>query len=176
MCISIACSFHDFNGNREPCTVEHYGKILNIVEVKFTSFTIILLKGDWYDSKPTPHRNPRILVDECKFTHVHTGNFMPCNLLTYEPFVYPLDVDQAFFIEDSLNRGWHIVVKYEARSKKVLYIRETKWFGPENEENEVIQNVESNISKALQLRPMRNRGDLISLEFVDDTTKKYRKT
>jgi len=52
-------------------------------------------------------------------------------------------VDQVFFIEDKLNRGWHIVIKYEARSKKVFYTRETNWFVAEDEENEAIQDVHS---------------------------------
>jgi len=107
----IACSFHEVDDNGEPCIVEYYRRIRNIIEVKFSSFTIILLKGEWYDSKATTRGNPRILVDECKFTRVCTNNFMPSHMATHEPFVYPLDVDQVFYIEDRLNRGWHLVVK-----------------------------------------------------------------
>lgn len=169
MCTGIACSFHDVDASGEPCTVEYYGKIQNIVEVNFTSFTAILLKGDWYDSKATNRGNPRVLVDECKFTRVRTSKFMPSNLIVHEPFVFPLDVDQVFFIEDRLNTGWHLVVKYDARTKKVLYMKDINTVIEGDEDNLPVRNDESNTSaQAFPLKVTETMGELVSMEFIDE--------
>lgn len=168
-CTGIACSFHDVDANGEPCTVEYYGKICNIIEVKFASLKRVLLKVDWYDSKATPRGNPRVLVDECKFTRVRTNSFMPSHLVGHEPFVYPLDEDQVFFVGDRLNTNWHLVVKYEARSHKVVYDMKRNNIAFEDDENIPVQHERSNTdAPPLQFSEKEIEGDLLSIEFTDE--------
>lgn len=43
--------------------------------------------------------------------------------LCHSTFAYPLDVDQVFFVEDKINKGWCIVVPNELRNKKLDFYR-----------------------------------------------------
>lgn len=44
-------------------------------------------------------------------------------LVEDEPFVFPKDVDQVFYVDDNINVGWKLVVKVNPRSNLVIYKR-----------------------------------------------------
>jgi hypothetical protein len=106
-------------------SIEYYGKIESIVQIRFTSFEVTLLKGMWFNSEPKHDRALASLVlDECGFNRIKvTNNMMKSTTVSDEPFVYPGDVEQVFFVEDKLHKGWELVVPYDRRTKYVYYER-----------------------------------------------------
>jgi hypothetical protein len=87
----------------------------------------MLLKGMWFNSEPKYDRAPATLVaDECGFNRIKVShNLMKSNAVSDKPFVYPGDVEQIFFVEDRLHKGWQLVVPYDCRTKQVYYKRHT---------------------------------------------------
>jgi hypothetical protein len=118
--VGISVFFYDEGEDGQPCTVEYFGQVENIVELHFTSFEVKLIKRKWYVSKSLFKTRPNLLLDECGFLRVKTSP-LPSHLPTHEPFVRPEDCDCVFFINDRLNKGWNIIVKYEPRAVPVVY-------------------------------------------------------
>jgi hypothetical protein len=103
--------------------IEYYDKIESIVQVHFSSFNVILLKGMWFNSEPK-YRGALdpIVADECGFVRLKTSNnVMESKKVTDEPFIYPCDIEQVFFVDDRLHGGWHLVIPYEPRTKRIFY-------------------------------------------------------
>ncbi len=118
----ISAHFYDTETEgEEPSTTEYFGRIQNIVQLHFTSCTVTLLKGLWYDSKSIRRSAPNMIIDECGFPRVRTRTYLPSHLVCHEPFVYPHECDQVFFVEDQINPGWSLVKKVDPRSKPVVY-------------------------------------------------------
>jgi hypothetical protein len=62
-----------------------------------------------------------MIIDECGFPRVKTRTYLPSHLACHEPFVYPHECDQVFFVEDRMNPRWSLVKKVDPRSKPVVY-------------------------------------------------------
>jgi hypothetical protein len=114
----IAASFIQ-DGTR----IDYYGKIENIVQVHFSSFNVTLLRGIWFNSEPKHARaSAPLLVDECGFMRLKTlHNVMTSKRVVDEPFIYPSDIEQIFFVQDRLHQGWHLIVPYDPRAKRIYY-------------------------------------------------------
>jgi hypothetical protein len=120
--IGISAHFHDDTSNGEEGTsTQYFGRIENIVQIHFTSFQVTLLKGKWFDSNSTRRASPNLVQDECGFLRVKTRTTLPSHLPTHEPFMYPEDCEQVFFVADRINKGWSLIKVMEPRSTPVVY-------------------------------------------------------
>lgn len=103
-------------------TQEYFGLVDSIVRLNFDSFSTVLIKGKWYDSvEESSRRRGTVVLDECGFMRVRAQKFMPDNRMTDEPFMFPKDLEQVFYLDDKLNRGWKIVIPVHTRSKRVFF-------------------------------------------------------
>lgn len=115
---------------------EYVGYVDSIIRVHFDSFDTVLIKGKWYNSIIRRGSSGTLVKDECGVVRIKVGRFMSESSVTDEPLVFPKDVSQVFYVEDSINRGWKLVVHVNTRSKRVFYKREREYDG-ESEEDEV---------------------------------------
>ena len=93
--------------------VIYYGVIKEMIELNyFKHFRIVLFKCDWFDTKQgrgvKKYALGFTLVNFSKLIHIGT------NLLD-EPFVFASQVQKVFYIQDSLQPNWHIVVRTKPR-------------------------------------------------------------
>ena len=92
----------------------YYGVIKEMIELNyFEHYKIVLFKCDWFDTKQgmgvKKYALGFTLVNFSKL--INTGT----NLLD-EPFVFASQVQQVFYIQDSLQPNWHIVVRTKPRA------------------------------------------------------------
>ena len=89
------------------------GVIKEMIEMNyFEHFTIVLFKCDWFDTK----QGREVKKDALGFELVNFSKLIRIgtNLLD-EPFVFASQVQQVFYIQDSLQPSWHIVVRTKPR-------------------------------------------------------------
>lgn len=86
--------------------VTYYGILNDIIELEYPgSNKIVLFKCDWVaEGKRKKH-------DEHGFTLVNFTGLREHN----EPFVFASQVQQVFYAEDPIDKGWHVVIKTTAR-------------------------------------------------------------
>jgi len=93
--------------------VTYYGRIIDIIELNYSgNFSVVLFKCEWIDviskSRIKKDKYGYTLVN---FSHlIHTGE-----KIGHEPFIFPNQADQVFYVEDKLNPGWSVVIKMKPR-------------------------------------------------------------
>ena len=83
--------------------------MIDIVEVNFGSFHIILAWALWYRSELSG-RNAIIIMDECGFFRVNTIHDQPKNRVNSDVWIYPYQVDQCFYMDLPHMHPWEVVV------------------------------------------------------------------
>jgi hypothetical protein len=102
---------------------EYVGYVEAIVRLNFDSFETVLLKARWFDSVHGTGRNATLVEDECGHLRVKEVNFVSDTSPLDEPFAFPKDVEQLFFVKDKIHKGWLLAVKINARSMRVSYCK-----------------------------------------------------
>jgi hypothetical protein len=102
---------------------EFIGYIDAIVRLDFDSFEIVLIKAKWYNSNHSQGRSCTLLEDECGHLRVKMVDFLPDTSAIDEPFAFPKDVEQFFFVDDWIHNGWKLAIKVQLRVAKVYYTR-----------------------------------------------------
>lgn len=90
-----------------------------------------------FDTVEKRRNNGTLLEDECGFNRIKTGHFFPIHRAIDEPFIFPKDVIQVFYVKDRINYGWEIVVKVASRSKLRYYERRSSVQTADEEDLEV---------------------------------------
>ncbi|KAF7139861.1 hypothetical protein RHSIM_Rhsim06G0085100 [Rhododendron simsii] len=86
--------------------IAYYGVLTDVIELSyFGGRKVVLFKCDWMSEGK--NRRP----DEHGFTLVNFARLVHVN----EPFVLASQVQQAFYVEDPLDKGWHVVIRTTAR-------------------------------------------------------------
>ena len=85
-----------------------------------------------------------------------------------EPFAFPKDVEQLFFVKDKIHKGWLLAVKVYARSMRVSYYKSN------SDCEELVLESENDGEDACLLGDQSNsrHGHQISME-VDDSIGKH---
>ncbi|CAL1395173.1 unnamed protein product [Linum trigynum] len=93
--------------------VNYYGKITDIIELKYYgSFRVVLFKCDWVDV----HHHLGMQQDEFGFTSVNFSRLIHTGYnLNDDPFIFSSQVDQVFYVDDPLNMGWSVVIRFRPR-------------------------------------------------------------
>lgn len=87
--------------------VAYYGVLKDIIELEYpiVGKKIVLFECDWVSQRSAQKR------DENGFTLVNLSMLKQHD----EPFVLASQAQQVFYIEDPVEKGWHVVVKAKAR-------------------------------------------------------------
>ncbi|KAA8538798.1 hypothetical protein F0562_025490 [Nyssa sinensis] len=86
--------------------VSFYGVLTDIIELRYTNdLKFVLFKCDWI------HNNAGRKIDEFGFTLVNFKHLLyKENRLGDEPFILASQAQQVWYVQDSLEKDWHIVV------------------------------------------------------------------
>ena len=103
---------------------KYLGYVEKILQVHFDSFDTVLIKGKWYNSIIRRGSTSTLMQDECGVVRIKAGRFISESSITDEPLVFPKDVSQVFFVDDTIHRGWKLVVHVNTRSKRFFYKRD----------------------------------------------------
>lgn len=82
-----------------------------------------MLRGEWYDSIVRRGKNGTLLTDECGFDRIKVGPFLSLTRPEDEPFIFPKDAIQVFYVKDRIHVGWELAIEVESRSTLVYYKR-----------------------------------------------------
>lgn len=91
--------------------LQYYGFLQCIVRVEFDSFETVLFGREWYDTIVKRGKNGTLVEDECGFNRIKIGHFFPIHRATNEPFIFPKDVIEVFYMKDVINPGWEIAIE-----------------------------------------------------------------
>lgn len=158
----------------EGVKTEYFGYVDTIVKLNFDSFDTVLFKCQFWDSKIRKRgTNATVFEDECGFDRVKAGEFLRASSIQDDPFIFPKDVSQLFYVEDAINEGWKIVVKVQARSNLVAYKRSGVISEASEEETPlfprtIIEQHDSGGPLDTSYPRMTIRGDLVAVEADDD--------
>lgn len=95
-------------GDNNPIVgdVTYYGVLKDIIEMEyFMGRKIVMFECEWVSSGTAQK------IDEHGFTLVNFSRLRQHN----EPFVLASQAQQVFYVEDPVEKGWHVVVKTKAR-------------------------------------------------------------
>lgn len=89
--------------------VTYYGVLTDIIQLYYyEDRKVVLFKCDWVDVKS---QGRGIKLDELGFTLVNLKQLLSTN----EPFVLASQALQVFYVEDSVERDWHVAIKTKPR-------------------------------------------------------------
>jgi hypothetical protein len=94
-------------------TAEYVGVIKDIFKLDYgpISTPIILMQCAWVRNKNDVWGNPTYKRDEVRFL---VCNFWYMMTKDEEPFVFPTQVQQMFFMDEEQNPSWKVVVQKES--------------------------------------------------------------
>ncbi|XP_073362524.1 uncharacterized protein [Aegilops tauschii subsp. strangulata] len=89
--------------------VTYYGRVIDIVELNYSGqFSVVLFKCEWVNVfSETGMKKDKYGYTLVNFSHlIHKGE-----KIEHEPFIFPNQANQVFYVEDELNLGWSVVMK-----------------------------------------------------------------
>ena len=92
--------------------VNYFGRLLDIVELSYANYKVVLFKCEWYDV----HHKAGLRQDEFGYSHVnfsrkiHTGD-----KLDDDPFVFSSQIQQVFYVQNPKAEPWNTVVRVSPR-------------------------------------------------------------
>ena len=92
--------------------VNYFGRLLDIVELSYANYKVVLFKCEWYDV----HHKAGLRRDEFGYSHVnfsrkiHTGD-----KLDDDPFVFSSQNQQVFYVQNPKAEPWNTVVRVSPR-------------------------------------------------------------
>ena len=101
------------------------GILRNIILVTYLGLNCVVMEGSWIKTRDQGRRV--IKKDPHGFWLVHyASRDAPAK---HNPYVYPASVSQVFFISDSIDPAWKVVLRHDPRSKRVEGDRIVQVFG-----------------------------------------------
>ncbi|CAI0559258.1 unnamed protein product, partial [Linum tenue] len=90
--------------------INYYGVLREVIELQFLGGrSLALFRCDWCD---VYDKTKGLKVDEHGFVSVNLSRMLKTN----EPFVLASQVSQVFYVEDNMNRNWHLAIKVPPRA------------------------------------------------------------
>lgn len=107
------------------CTQIDVGILRDIILVSYGTLTPVLMEGSWIKSRDQGRRVVR--KDSYGFWMVQYS----CREApeSDNPYVYPSNVSQVFFVTDAADPAWKVVLRHDPRSKRIQGDREVHFFG-----------------------------------------------
>lgn len=93
--------------------VTYYGALKDIIEVDYYGhFKVVLFKCDWVDVTS----RGKGIKDDYGFTLVNFNRLLSTGQnMSDEPFIFASQAEQVFYVEDPVDKGWHVVIKTKPR-------------------------------------------------------------
>lgn len=86
-------------------SIDYYGQLTEIIELQYLgNKRLVLFRCDWFD---VADKVKGVKEDKYGFTSVDCRRIWK----TTEPFVLATQASQAFYVEDNINKGQHVVLK-----------------------------------------------------------------
>lgn len=117
--------------------VTYYGVLNDIIELEYSfDKKVVLFDCDWISN------GRRKRIDENGFTLLNFKGLKPHN----EPFILASQAQQVFYVEDPIDKGWHVMIKTTARDSYDMseqtclddvetYLQSNASSGPQDDEN-----------------------------------------
>lgn len=95
----------------------------------FESFETVIFKCQFWNSIIRQRGlNAIVLEDKCGFECVKASSFLSNFAIDDNPFIFPKDVNQLFYVDEAIHVGWKLAMKVNSSSKLVVYKRARgKW-------------------------------------------------
>ncbi|XP_052159472.1 uncharacterized protein LOC127776976 [Oryza glaberrima] len=103
----------------------YYGRVIDIIELNYSGqFSVVLFKCEWVDVVSRKGvKKDKYGYTLVNFSHlIHTGE-----KVEHEPFIFPNQADQVYYVDDPMNPGWSVVRKNKPRD--IYDIGEDEWAG-----------------------------------------------
>lgn len=112
---------HSHANDRQPITrtLRYYGVLEDIIELDFMSLKKVIFRVEWYNSIEVGEEKT-ILLHNNGFHMINTSRFEA----TSEPYVFPSQCDQNFFIPNLEQLGWSFVIDYDPRGQRVTFVHD----------------------------------------------------
>ena len=107
------------------CLEIDVGILRNIILVTYGAVSCVLMEGSWIKTRDQGRRVVR--KDSYGFWLVQFACREP--LQKENPYVFPANVSQVFFVGDAADPAWKVVLRHDPRSKRMQGEREIHFFG-----------------------------------------------
>ena len=137
-----ACRSSRADGNVVEATLSYVGILREILQLMYQQTPVILFRGSWVP--PNEHGNATLKRDRYGFW---MANFRRRQRANQQPYVFPAQVKQVFFVDDPVEDGWKVVLQSNCRGARVMEAVEggNLGAGAPNVELEAIRNVWGNV-------------------------------
>ena len=106
-------------------TVIDVGILWNIIYVTYLGINCVVMEGSWI--KPIDQGRRVVKKDSSGFWIVQ---YSSREIRAKDnPYVYPASVSQVFFLDDSVDPSWKVVLRHDPRSKRIEGDRDVIVFG-----------------------------------------------
>jgi hypothetical protein len=112
---SQSCRASTSDQNQTRANLEYIGWVDEIIAVDYGQFELLVLYCMWVHANKT-RVWATMKQDEYGFIVINSDRTIP---LSTDSFAFPLHVQQIFFLEDTNNPGWKIVLRKEARGVRI---------------------------------------------------------
>ena len=128
--------------NVVEATLSYVGILREILQLMYQQTPVILFRGSWVP--PNEHGNPTLKRDKYGFW---MANFRRRQRANQQPYVFPAQVKQVFYVDDPMENGWKVVLQSNCRSARVMDAVEggIPGAGATNVELEAVRNVWGNV-------------------------------
>ena len=112
----VASVFQESAENAQESFVNYVGVLKDVLELDYGALSskIILLRCDWVKRQDN-RGNPTYTKDESGFLVVNFQHTLP---RLSEPFIFPSQGTQVFFLDVPGRPGWKVVLRKEARARR----------------------------------------------------------
>ena len=124
--------------NVVEATLSYVGILREILQLMYQQTPVVLFRGSWVP--PNEHGNATLKRDRYGFW---MANFRRRQRASQQPYVFPAQVKQVFFVDDPMEDGWKVVLQSNCRSARVMDAVEGGILGAGavNVELEAVRNV-----------------------------------
>ncbi|KAL6624425.1 hypothetical protein ACP70R_031746 [Stipagrostis hirtigluma subsp. patula] len=94
-------------GDEETGNKDYFGVVTDIVELSYGLHKVVLFKCDWWDV----HTTRGVKEDRYGFTMINTTR----KLSTNDPYVLAAQAEQVYYVKDTKDPKWYVVIKTKPR-------------------------------------------------------------
>ena len=137
-----ACRSCKADGNVVEATLSYVGILREILQLMYQQTPVVLFRGSWVP--PNEHGNATLKRDMYGFW---MANFRRRQRPSQQPYVFPAQVKQVFFVDDPVEDGWKVILQSTCRSARTMNAVEggNLGVGAHNVELEAVRNVWANV-------------------------------
>ena len=108
-----ACRSSRADGNAVEATLSYVGILREILQLMYQQTPVVLFRGSWVP--PNEQGNATMKRDRYGFW---MANFRRRQRSNQQPYVFPAQVKQVFFVDDPVEDGWKVVLQSNCRSAR----------------------------------------------------------